>query len=215
MKKIYSILSATALGVAALLSQPNSSAAETNGSSFMDSLTFYVGGSVGRSTVETGVSATTGTASLDEDDTGFKFFGGVNLNKYFSVEGFYTNLGEASLTGNNGDTFQFRGSTFAFTASANITVEGKAYGITPVLGYDVTERFRPFVKLGIQRWELDATVTSSSGSAALSDDGTDLVYGIGFLFGVTDNIAIRMEAERFKFDDANVDLLSIGAQVRF
>ena len=51
---------------------------------------FYVGAGAGKTTVDTGV--TVGTASLDEDDSGFKVFAGIPLNQYLAIEYFYNCL---------------------------------------------------------------------------------------------------------------------------
>ena len=209
--KIISIL-AVGAGMLAMATQAH--AEEMSG--FIDNPTFYVGGSAGRASTDTGVTDTTGTASLDEDDTAFKIFGGVNLNKYLAIEGFYADFGEASLSGNNGDTFTARGTTYTFTANdVNLKLQGKAFGIAPVVGYDVTEYFRPFAKVGIQRWDLDGSVNTSVGNFDYSETGTDVYYGVGALISVAEGFGIRAEAERFKFDSEDVDLISVGLQYQF
>jgi OOP family OmpA-OmpF porin len=182
---------------------------------FLDDPTFYGGFGIGQSSIDTGVTAITGSASLEEEDTGFKFFGGVNLNKLISVELFYADLGQASLSGNTGDTFQSDGTTFIFTGSGSITLEGISYGLVPVIGYDVTDNIRPFAKLGVERWEAEATVQSAVSTVNLSDSGTDLVYGGGVMFKLDKNIGFRAEFERHRFDSDDVDLISVGALYTF
>ncbi len=177
---------------------------------------FYIGLGAGKTTLETGIANTTGTAKLDEDDTGKKIFAGVHLNKFISIEAFYADLGEASLSGNNGDTFQFNGSTFAFTANnVKITSKGKGFGIAPMVGYNITENFRPFAKIGVHRWDIDTTATTSAGSASISNSGTDLMFGLGLAYSFTKNIGIRAEYERFKFDGDDADLISASIQYTF
>ena len=187
-----------------------------NAEDFISNPKFYVGVGVGKSSVDTGVTATTGTARLDEDDTGYKIFGGVQVNNIVGVEAFYVDFGEVSLTGNNGDTFAHQGTTYTFTANnVKVTAAAKTFGIAPTLGYDVTEQFRPYVKAGFHRWDADASVTASSGSAALSDSGTDLMYGLGAVYMITDNVGIGAEYERFKFDSEDVDFLSANLRYKF
>lgn len=201
-------------GVAMLFSITQATAAEDF--KFIDNPTFYIGVSGGLSTVDTGVTAVTGTASLDEDDFGAKIFVGVNINEFISVEAFYANLGEATLTANNGDTITFGGTTFAVGANnVKIAVDGVAYGIMPVFGYNVTEQFRPFAKVGIQRWDAEVTASSSAGNIVASDDGTDIMFGVGFMFAVSDSIGFRAEFERIKFDDSDADFISAGVQFTF
>jgi OOP family OmpA-OmpF porin len=209
--KITRIITMAIGGLVAFSSTNVASAAEEF--KFVDNPTFFIGASAGQSSVDTGISNTTGSAILDEKDTGFKLFGGANLNKYLGIEGFYADLGETSLSGNNGDTFTANGTVFAFTASGSVSIEGTAYGFAPVFGVDITDNIRPFVKVGIQRW--DQSVSVNGTNANLSESGTDPYFGIGILVSITDNIGIRAEAERFKFDDDNVDLISAGLQYTF
>ena len=39
-------------------------------------------------------------------------------------------------------------------------------------------QFSPFFKVGVQRWEAEATATSSAGDASFSEDGTDIFLGL-------------------------------------
>ena len=50
---------------------------------------FYVGAGVGQSKIEAD------DINFDEDDTGFKVFGGYQFNKYFAVELAYIDGGNA------------------------------------------------------------------------------------------------------------------------
>ena len=74
---------------------------------------WYVGGAFGSTAIDTGVSAVSG-ATLDEEDTGSSFFIGTKMSENLSVEGFYTDFGEASLSGDSGDTFVLDGTTYHF-----------------------------------------------------------------------------------------------------
>lgn len=176
---------------------------------------FYAGFSVGQASHETGVSGTTGTADLDEEDTGFKGYAGVKINQYFALEAHYADLGESSLSGNNGDTFVLDGTTFQFTATADIAVEAQSYGLAAVLFIPVTDKFSPFVKAGFQVWDLEADVTSSAGNARLSDDGTDPFFGVGFEATVAEGFKLRAEYELYDFDGDDVEFLSAGLTIAF
>lgn len=183
---------------------------------YADNNDFYAGVSYGKSKVDTGVSNTTGTASLDENDNGFKFFAGINLNENFSIEGHYLDMGEAKLTGNNGDTFAFKGTTYTFTAN-NVVIkqEAKTYGISGVLKLPINDTVTPFAKVGFHKWDATSSIASSAGNASLDDDGTDPFYGLGLSVSVTDNINVRAEFEHFEFDSEDADYASIGVAYSF
>jgi len=176
----------------------------------------YVGVGAGLASVDTGVTAVTGTATLDESDVGLKGLIGANVNEWFAVEGFYANFGTASLTGNNGDTFVADGTTFTFTAN-NVTLdlEGSTFGFGGVVMLPIHETIVPFGRIGMHYWDMSATITSSAGNASLTDDGLDPFLGGGIQLNISENIALRAEYELFKFDDENVELVTGGLIFRF
>ena len=67
---------------------------------------FYIGITSGQTDVDTGITEIVGS-TLDEDGTGNSFFIGKKINGNISIEGFYTDLGKVSLSGNSGDTFVY------------------------------------------------------------------------------------------------------------
>ncbi len=179
---------------------------------------FYIGASGGKADIETGVSGTTGTANLDEDDTGWKVYGGYKWENNFGIEFNYADFGEASLSGNNGDTFVFAGDTYAFTANGvNIDLEGTTFGLGLTYSLPVIEdTFYIDAKVGAHRWDADMTVSAdSAGSVSLSDDGTDPFYGLGLTYQITKEVAARVEFERYEFDEDDVDYASAGLTFSF
>jgi hypothetical protein len=46
-------------------------------------------------------------------------------------------------------------------------------------------------------------------------DGTDISFGLGVNYNFTRNLGVRAEWERFKLDDADADLISVGIVWRF
>jgi len=119
MSNLKKNVSVSIIAVAGLVSSFHANAADNN---------WYSGISLGTSTVDTGVSNTTGTARLDEDGSGFKLYIGKKIDKTISVEGFYADFGEASLTGNSGDNFDLNGTTYVFTTN-NARIATEATGI--------------------------------------------------------------------------------------
>ena len=146
--------------------------------------TYYFGAGSGPSDVNTTVGV--GTASLDETDVGYKFYAGYHFNEHFSIEAFYNNFGTATLSGSNGKTFSQGGTDYQFTATADIDLDVWSVGITPMLGYEIPinegniKSIRPFVKAGIQRWEgeIDVTTTSTNATFQLDND-LDIILGVG------------------------------------
>lgn len=185
---------------------------------------WYFGAGGGTTSVDTGVTNLTGAASLDDTSTGWKIFAGYQINKYLGVEAGYADLGEASLTGNNGDTFVIDGTTLAFTADgAKVTAEAKTILVEALVmlplgdmtGNNILGYFTPFVKLGVGFWTLDYSASASNVSQVTTDDdGTGVVFGGGLNINIIRNLAVRVEYERFSMEE-DVDLFSGSVIFRF
>ena len=175
----------------------------------------YIGISYSKVDIDTGISNTTGTAVLKEDDNSIKLFAGLNIDDNFAVEGHYIDFGEASLSGNNGDTFVEKGTTYQFLTTATIKVEAESYGVSGLYKFNIDNDITPFLKLGLHRWEATATVNAGSVTGSGSVDGTDPFYGLGVSASVSDNIDVRAEFERFEADSEDFDYKSIGMAYNF
>lgn len=175
---------------------------------------WYLGAGLGDSTFDTGVDSLTGTASLDEDDTTAKIFAGVSVSPNLGIELQYSDLGEATLSGNTGDQFRLNGTTFQFT-SDNARISGDAESIgASVLGVlPVNDRFQAFGRLGLHSWDVSATATSPSQRTEIEDDGTDLFFGLGADIRLINQVALRIEAERYELDDDEVT--SVGGSLLY
>ena len=135
---------------------------------------FYIGLSYGTTTIDTGITAV--TASLDDEDSGFKIFLGKKINANLSVEGFYADFGEASLTGNNGDTFTLDGTTFQFIVNnASITAEATALGINGLYAIPLSDTFSFFGKAGLMFWDSEGTVSGAGVATASVNDDVDML----------------------------------------
>ena len=175
---------------------------------------FYIGGSFGKSKVsdfngadvdaELASLGITSTTSTDDKDTGWKAFAGYRIMKYLAVEGAYTNFGEA--TANTVITAPTAG-TF------NTDLESESWSISAVGILPLNDQFSLFARLGVNVWNIDISASGTgSGAVVVSDseDGTDVVYGLGAAYNITQNLSVRGEWERYDFDGDDVDLLSVG-----
>jgi OOP family OmpA-OmpF porin len=137
----------------------------------------------------------------DEKDSAFKIFGGFQVNPNFAIEASYFDYGKFKANGDSGGS--------PFTISADAT----AFGIAAVGILPVGQRFSVFGKVGFLSTELDVLAAGPGGAFSESDSETGLHIGLGALFSVTDRIGIRAEWERN--DELEVDMISVGVQVRF
>jgi OOP family OmpA-OmpF porin len=137
-----------------------------------------------------------GATSCDEEDTGFKFFGGYEMNQNIAIEGSYMDYGE--LDASDGST------------SVNADVTALALSVKGMI--PLNENFSIFAKLGAAFWEADASAT---GFGSIDEDGTDLIYGLGAEIAINKTFGVLGEWEQLDADGEDVDLLSISAIMRF
>jgi len=155
----------------------------------------YIGAGAGITTVDVCDDISFPGVTCDDEDTGLKIFGGFKANENFAIEALWADLGEVSATGPGG--------------TASISVDG--FGIAAVGIIPLGERFGIFGKVGAFMWD------ASGGGAAsgVGDDGTDLMFGAGVSWNLTNHFGLRAEWERFDIDGDDVDFLSVGAQFNF
>ena len=177
----------------------------------------YVGLSYGKLDADTGVTNVTGTAIHDQQDEGYKVFGGYRINDYISIEGHYAaGFDDITLKGNTGDRFTSEGITYVFLVDdVTLTWETTSLGLSGVFVCPVTEIIQPFAKVGIHRWEQDVSLSSPIEAANFSEDGVDLFYGLGLSVSIIDNLSVRMEFELFDVGDSDADYLSWGVAYSF
>ena len=155
---------------------------------------FYAGASIGKSSVD--LCGDFFGITCDDEDTGWKIFGGYNLSRNLGFEASWADLGEVSVSG---------GGVWATAESDAIAFSVK--GMLPL-----NEQFGVFGKIGLAFWDYEE---DSNLFGPWSDDGTGLMFGIGAEYAFSNQFGVRGEWERFDIEDEDVDLLSIGAVIKF
>lgn len=189
MKKI----SKTGLGLAVMLAMMGSTAYAAEQSRF------FVEAGVGMSSVDTGLDNVPGV-STDEEDVFFSIGAGYSFNKMFAIEAGYVDLGEAEV------------SNTATGATASIGADGFYFG--PRLTLEITPQFEAYGRVGMFAW--DAEAKNSLGDSA-SDDGTDVYFGIGAAYKISDKVSIGAEWTRYAYEDDvdDFDVDTFGAKLKF
>jgi len=177
---------------------------------------------------------------VDDEDLGWKVYGGYHFNKYFGIEIGYADLGEVEADINSTSSISFStfgGGTTSITSDININATSEVTGfLFAGLGrYPLTEKIDVFGKIGGFAWNVDTTtnITSQttispllittainpiSSSSLSKDDGINLMFGVGADYRFNERIGIRAEWERYSSisaDDNDVDLFSIGINYHF
>jgi OmpA-OmpF porin, OOP family len=184
MKTKYGIAAAASLWAALALGMPSMSAAQSQ------EVGFYLGGAVGMTSFD---DACPSGFSCDDEDTGFKFFGGYKFSPNLAAEVSYIDWGS------------LKASLGAASATADLT----SWGIAAVGMWPLNPQFSVFGKLGILFSEVQATGTAGS----VSDDDTELHLGLGAIYNFTRNLGVRAELEFA--NDSEARMVSIGVQYKF
>jgi OOP family OmpA-OmpF porin len=150
---------------------------------------FYLGASA----MQTNLKVEDASIEFNEDDLGWKVFGGYNFIKYFGLELGYYDMGKPSS--DQGEV-KLKGAALA------------ARGILP-LG----KHFEFSARLGYMAW--DASVSGDEG-----EDGADLTYGLGAAVIIGSHAEIRLEYEivdagASDVDRIDIEIISLGAAFRF
>lgn len=143
---------------------------------------------------------------FDREDNASRIFAGAQFNQVLSLEGGYIDFGNY---GNSVFNTDLDGYTLALKA-----------------GLPLAERVTLYAQGGNVWWKADIH------AAGVSDDtdGSDIFYGIGISYALTENLDLRLDYTRFdvKFDrdeigilaeidnfDTQVDYASLGIQYTF
>src|ERR1035438_9553881 len=155
------------------------------------------------------------SSSIDDQnkDIGFKVFAGYEFNRYFSLEGGYFNLGH----------FSYSATTVSpGTLNGDIRIQGLNFD--PVLSLPFTEKFSGFVRAGVT-YAQSKDAFNGAGAGLVHDpnpkkEAFGYKFGGGLQYDFTKSVGMRLEAERYRINDAvgnrgDIDMLSLGLLVRF
>ena len=149
----------------------------------------------------------------DNSSTGYKLFGGYQLNRNFAVEGGYFDLGR----------FNYRVNTVPLgTFTSDTQVRGLNLDLVGIL--PLSDQFSVFGRIGAayaqSRANFARTGVPSLISSSTSRNDTNLKVGLGMQYAITEALAVRAELERYRISDpvrnrGNIDMASIGLVYRF
>ncbi len=130
-------------------------------------------------------------SGFDADDNSWKLFGGWRSSdrKWFGIEAQYVDFGDFD--------------------DAGASLEATSFDVFALAAFKIW-RFDLFGKAGLAFWDSDV-----SGIPGGDDSGTDFAYGVGAAFRIGPRLHIRAEWEVFEVDDADLDMASIGIDLKF
>ena len=165
---------------------------------------FYLGGSIGGSTLEVqDFDEDFGAFRFSDGDTAYKLFGGFRFLNFLAVEAGYVDLGDPTdiIASIEGDELEVQIGVKGWDAFA--------VGLLPLGPVDL------FAKIGVVSWDADIVAVLDYAIDSDSDSGTDAAYGIGVALRLG-QVALRAEGEQFDIADAeDVYMFSVGATFTF
>jgi opacity protein-like surface antigen len=152
---------------------------------------FYLGGSIGEATNESG--------EFKGSDTAFKLSGGYAFNQYLGLELAYVD------TGTQQDTIDL------------VAIDNESSGViaSALLRVPLGETFAVFGRIGYAFYDSKATARLGNLSASESDSDEDFAYGIGLELAVWGGLHLRAEYEAVEVSDGDFQIVSAGAVYKF
>ncbi|WP_237704268.1 OmpA family protein [Idiomarina sp. A28L] len=156
---------------------------------------------------------TTTEFNSDTKDFGFKIYGGYQFNRHISIEGGYFDLGEFSYTA----TTIPAGTSFG-------ELEFDGWNLDVVAMLPLTEKSSLFVRIGAHSSKASVDFVGTGAVNVLNPrfqkTSTDYKFGFGYQYEMTERVTFRIEAERYRMDDAvgnhgDLDLFSVNLIYRF
>ncbi len=164
-----------------------------------------------RATMPAGFALT--SYSDGDKDSGAKLFVGYQFNDYMSLEGGYFDLGDFDYQGNT---------TPAGIRYGNLGIDG--WNIDLVGTFPLTQNLSALARFGFNYADTQSSF-SGSGAAPLTsfsirETNSNYKYGVGLQYALAETFDLRLEAERYRVDEAagskgDVDMLSLGFVWRF
>jgi OOP family OmpA-OmpF porin len=156
---------------------------------------------------------TTTSISNDDHHFGFKVFGGYEFNRYIALESGYFDLGRFGFTAQTTPAGSLRG---------DIKVNGANFDL--VGSVPIAEKFSLFARAGLNYAQAKDSFVGTGSVAVINRSphkwDPDYKFGFGAEYDFTRSIGMRIEAERYRINDAvgnkgDVDLFSAGLVFRF
>ena len=157
-----------------------------------------------------GQGLATGSIADRDRDTAYKLYGGYRLNRNIAFEGGWFDLGKFGYTATT---------VPAGTLNGDIRARGlnlDAVGILPI-----TDRLSALGRVGMTYAQTRGAFSATGAArvpyadASPSKRSANYKFGAGLAYDFTDSLGMRVEAERYRINDAvgnkgDVDLFSVG-----
>lgn len=163
--------------------------------------------------VERGINAT--VSDIDNSRMTTQLFLGYEYMPRWGVELGYVDLGDVeaaingTLTGIS-DYFTFGQDIYPQTATG--------WQLSSIYRYPVSGQYQWTGRVGVYNWTTDYTLNTPTNSQNVSEDGIDIIFGIGMEIGrwiKHGGIVGQINWDRYSVNDESIDVLGFGVSYRF
>lgn len=141
-------------------------------------------------------AALTSVGYNDSNDSTFKVNAGYSLNNYFSVEANYFDFGTYDRFDGSGE------------------LDATGYSLEAIAKYPLGD-FAVYAKLGNLWWSEEGSISLTTPPIEIDDSGSDLIYGVGASYDISDNVTIKIEYQESEVNTRIANPLSIGLDFKF
>jgi len=163
--------------------------------------------------VDRGINAS--VSGIDNSRMTGQLFFGYEYMPRWGVELGYVDLGdvEASISGT------LTGINDYFTIGQDIYPQtATGWQLSSIYRYPVSGKFQWTGRVGVYNWTTDYTLNTATASQKVSEDGIDILFGIGMEIGSWikhGGIVSQVNWDRYKVNDEAIDVLGFGVSYRF
>jgi len=137
-----------------------------------------------------------------EDVTSLELTAGYRIGENFAVEASWLELGEQSIP-------------ITETFDADFGVDGMHFSFLAIA--PLAPDFEVFGRFGVYHWDLESSNTTTSAIIRSNDreDNSDLVYGAGAAWHLSDTVALRVMYQEVDVRGDNIENISAGFTFAF
>lgn len=130
-----------------------------------------------------------------DDDTSKRLFAGYQVNRFFSLEAGYNNLGHFNSS----------------SISASSELDG--FEASVIASYPIRSQLSVFGRVGIWKWDYDAK--TANGTVSRSENGSDLFYGAGLDVKINNRLKVRAAYDEYEVNNATPHVASLNILYTF
>lgn len=137
---------------------------------------------------------------INDTDTSFGIAAGYRINENFSIELGFQDFGELNVS----------------VEDTLIKAGADAIQLSVIGGMPVSANAGVYAEIGFNLWDADVSLSRPGfGSASISEDGSDLFYGIGAYISLSEAVNLNLVYQTHDLDDVDVEIDVLGLGFTF